>query len=298
MDERLTNLDWTQVQAFLAVAETGSLSAGARKLGVSQPTLGRHVRALEESLKIELFRRQPKGLTLTDLGEALLPAANAMREAAHQITLAAAGQDAQLEGTVRITASVMIANTIMPPVIADLRRLEPGIQIELVSSDSTENLIFQEADIALRMFEPRQQELVARKLGQVEMGIFAARAYLDRVGWPSNLAEALQLDLVGYDTHDRILTGMQERGIPAKRSDFPVRCDDLLANWALVRAGCGVGFGLARNAVGDPALVRLLPEVALDALPAWLVTHPRMRHVPRMRRVWDHLSEALPPLLS
>lgn len=291
-------MDWAQVQAFLAVAETGSLSAGARRLGVSQPTLGRHVRALEESLKIELFRRQPKGLTLTDLGEALLPAACAMRDAAHQITLAAAGTVTALEGTVRLSASVHVAHSLLPNLIADLRAQEPGIQIELVASDTTDNLLFQEADIALRMFQPEQQELIARKVGDVEMGIYAARSYLDRVGMPADLPALLTLDKVGYDTDERILSGMQERGIPISRNDFGVRCDLNSVYWELVRAGCGIGFGPITAARGDDTVVRLLSEIPVDALPIWLVSHARMRHVPRIRRVWDHLSATLPPLLS
>ena len=132
MDRRIESFDWALVQAFLAVAEAGSLSGAARVLGTSQPTLGRQIKAIETQLGAELFRRQPRGFALTKTGAALVAPAQAMRDAVRQIALTAAGQQEQLEGTVRITASVATLVIYLPPVIAHIRNLEPDIAIELV----------------------------------------------------------------------------------------------------------------------------------------------------------------------
>lgn len=293
----MQQMDWAQVQAFLAVAETGSLSAAARKLDVSQPTLGRHVRALEEDLQVELFRRRPKGLSLTELGARMLPAAQRMRDAASEITLTAAGTSTELDGTVRITASESVAFTMLPEVVAGLRVEEPGIQLEVVASDAANNLMYREADIALRMYRPEQPDLVTKHLGNVAIGFFAAKSYLDRTGRPSSVEEAFTHDLVGHDTDERILKGARERGLPITRESFAIRCDNISVYWQLICGGCGLGFGLVAAAERDPRLERILPEVPIETLPMWLTAHGSLRYVPRIRRVWDHLAQALPPIL-
>ncbi len=167
MDKALGQVDWALVQAFLAVAEAGSLSRAARGLGRSQPTLGRQVKALEDQLGLRLFRRHPKGLSLSPGGAALLAPARAMGAAMGEIALYAAGQEAGMAGTVRITASEMVSHHLLPPILAGLRQDAPEVQVELVPSDTTENLLYREADIALRMYEPRQLDVVARRLGEV-----------------------------------------------------------------------------------------------------------------------------------
>ena len=298
MNVPLHALDWTFVQSFLAVAEQGSLSAAARHLGASQPTLGRHIKALETALEAELFRRTPRGLELTDTGRALIGPAGRMREAAGEISLTAAGQAERLEGTVRITASVFTAHHVMPQIIAQMRAAEPRISIDLVATDDAENLLFREADIAIRLFRPEQLDIITRHLGDIPLGVFAATSYLDRVGAPANLQEALQLDFVGYDRNERIIQGMRERGMEITRDFFQTRCDHQTVNWELVRAGCGIGFGQVSAAEDDPLLVRLMPELPIDPLPVWLAAHESMRQSPRIRWVWDQLVNGLTPTLA
>ncbi len=122
MDTALEKLDWSLIRAFLAVAEHGSLSAAARSLGASQPTLGRQIRQLEDDLQQVLFHRQPRGLSLSDNGQALLDPAQQMRAAMHQIALTAAGRQTRIEGPVRITASETMSMYVLPPILAELRR--------------------------------------------------------------------------------------------------------------------------------------------------------------------------------
>ena len=187
----MNQLDWSLLQSFVRVARAGSLSAAARENGVSQPTLGRHIRALEAALDQPLFTRTATGQVLTAMGARLLEHASAMEGAAARIALAAAGSSARLEGTVRITASRVVAHYHLPPVLAGLRAAEPGIQIDLVASDAAENLLFREADIALRMFRPESGDLLAQKITEIPLGLYAARSYLDRVGHPAT-PEALR----------------------------------------------------------------------------------------------------------
>ncbi len=298
MDKILESLDWSLIRSFLAVAEHGSLSGAARALNASQPTLGRQIRQLETDLQQVLFHRRPRGLHLTGNGRALLAPATQMRDAMHQISLTVAGQQTQIEGSVRITASDMVSVSILPDILARLRWEHPGIQIELVATDSTENLLFREADIALRMYQPEQLELVARKLGEMPLGLFGSRDYLDRAGRPQTVDALFEHPLIGYDRNEEILRGMQERGWPATRDWFALRCDSHPVNWQLVHAGCGLGFGQVHVAEGDPAVERIDLPLDLPSLPLWLVTHQALRHTPRIATVWTALEEGLRPQLS
>lgn len=290
--------DWSLVPAFLAVAETGTLSGAARRLGSSQPTLGRQIRALEDQFGTALFIRHPRGLTLSEAGQALLPAARHMQEAAQRMALQAAGQDHALQGVVRITASHVVSHYVLPPILARLRREEPGITIELAPSDSAENLLFREADIALRMFRSTQLDIVTRHLGTLPVAVFASRDYLDRRGRPRTPDDLMRHDLIGYDRSDLILRGMRAAGFPATRDWFALRCDDQAACVELARAGCGIGFVQRHIAERDPALEILELGIDLPGLPVWLAAPQTTRRTPRIARVWDLLAEGLAPLLS
>lgn len=298
MDKRTHSLDWSRLQAFAAVAETGSLSAAGRRLGMSQPTLGRHIKALEQELGVILFTRKPRGLALTEAGHDLVPAARTMQEAAGRLELSAAGRAEDMAGTVRLTASNFVSLHILPALAARIRQAEPEIQLELVPSDFSQNLLFREADIAIRMYRPAQLDIVTRFLGEAELGLFGARDYLDRRGCPETLEDLREHDLVGYDTDETILREMRRLGYPAERSWFALRSDDHNLLWELVKAGCGLGFAQIRVAELDPNVERLLPDLPLPALPVWLAAPEAMRRTPRIRRVWDLLADGLQPYLS
>lgn len=294
----ISSLDWTLIRAFLAVAEEGSLSGAARALGSSQPTVGRQVREVEDALGVELFQRHARGLTPTDIGHAILPSAQAMRDAAGQINMIAAGRDRAPTGTVRITASVIVAHFVLPPILARLRETEPGIQIDLISTDSTDNLLFREADIAVRMYRPDQLDMVTRHITDLPLGLYAAKTYLDRVGRPETPEDLLHMDWVGYDRSDLMIRGMREVGWKVDRDFFSTRTDDQAGNWRLIEAGCGVG--IVQVATGRTSLdvERLFPDMDLPALPVWLTAHEAMRKVPRIARVWEALADGLPRAVS
>lgn len=298
MEKQIGTLDWSLIRAFLAVAEEGSLSGAARVLGQSQPTLGRQIREMESALGVDLFHRHAKGLSLSDIGEAMRGPAETMREAAGAIALVAAGEDSAPEGDVRLTASKIVSHFVLPPILARLRAQEPGIKIDLVASDSTDNLLFREADIALRMYRPEQLDMVTRHVCDLPLGIYAAHSYLDRVGRPKRLEDLMDMEWVGYDRSTLMIDGMRDMGWEVGRDFFATRTDDQAGNWQLIRAGCGIGIAQVASARGDAGVERLFPDAPLPSLPVWLTTHERLRHTPRVARVWEALAEGLKAAVS
>lgn len=286
--------DWSLIRAFVAVADTGSYSAAARKLGSSQPTIGRQIEALEAQLGTRLLEREARGQRVSEAGARLLVHAEEMRQAAARLSLSAAGQGEDLSGTVRITASIVVSHYFLPPIIADLRRNAPEISIELAPSDATENLLFREADIAVRMYRPTQLDVVTKHVGSVEVGIFATKDYLARHGVPETLEDFARHDFVGYDRSTLILDGMRAMGIPAEREMFKVRCDNQTIYVQLLEAGCGLGVIPISAARRNPEMQQILHEMRIPALPIWLTAHEDLRRVPRIRRVFDALADGLP----
>jgi len=298
MDGSLEEIDWSLIRAFLAVAETGSLSGAARKLSQSQPTLGRQIKQLEERLNLRLFERKPRGFSLTPSGESLLEPARDMHAAFYQLKLRAAGTDETMHGTVRITASEVMARHALPPLIAQMSEAEPDIQIELVPSDTSENLLFRESDIAVRMYRSKQLDVITKQVGEAALGVFAAKSYLDKHGRPQTAADLLEHSVVGYDRDDRIINGMRAMGWQVSRDFFSVRCDDQNTYWELVRAGCGIGFTQQLVARADPNIEQLVPHMTLDPLPIWLAAPEAMRSTPRIRWVWDMLEDGIAKMFA
>ncbi len=289
----IQRLDWTHIQAFLAVAETGSLSAAARGLGLSQPTLGRHIRAAEDALEVELFHRQPRGLVLTSTGESLLEPAREMQRAAAKLSLVAEGRGVGLKGVVRITASETVSHFLLPKILADIRAAEPEIDLEVFPSDSSKNLLFREADIAVRMYRTEQLDIIARHIGNMRVGMFASKTYVAERGTPQSMAQIVGHDFIGYNGNDAIINGMREMGLKVDRHFFKVRCDQQVVHWELARAGCGIGFSQEGIGRRDPDMVQVLPELSLPSLPVWLTAPEALRTNPRIRRVYDLLADAL-----
>jgi DNA-binding transcriptional LysR family regulator len=292
------DFNWTLIRSFLAALDRGSLMGAARALSTSQPTVGRHIGELETQLGVVLFERTGRGLLPTPHAQRLADAARAMSAAADQLARQATGAQALARGSVRISASQPVTCMLLPPLLRQMRELHPDIQIELVSSNAVSNLLQREADIALRMVRPDQSSLVAKRVGQVAIGTFAHRDYLRRRGTPRAPADLLTHDVIGNDRNTDILSGFARMGMPMQRDDFAVRTDDLNAYQAAVSAGLGVGFLARYVARQNPDLVPLLPMLDIPALPMWLAVHREIRSNPRIRRVWDFLSQTLPPALA
>ena len=285
--------DWSLVRSFLAALEAGSLLGAARRLNVSQPTLGRHIAELESQLGLVLFERTGRGLIATAAALKLADAARAMEAGALQLARQTSGAQNRLSGTVRITASQPVACYVMPPILAAMRRELPDIQVELESSNTVSNLLRREADIALRMVRPDQATLVAKKIGLVPVGVFASTDYLARRGTPLKATDLLAHELVGYDKGEDILRGFRGFGYPVTRELFALRSDDLIVQWQAVRAGLGVGFLANFMVRADPDIQCVLPTLPLPELPMWLTVHREIRTSPRIRAVFDFLAERI-----
>ncbi len=289
-------MDWNLVRSFLAVAENGTLAAAAAHLGISQPTLGRHIDALERDIGVVLFARGRRGMTLTEPGLSLVDEARAMQAEADRFSLKAAGNVQALSGTVRITASEIVSTYILPPVLARLANAEPEIQIELVPSNMVENLLSRDADIAVRMFRPVQNDVIARKTNELGMGTYAHEDYLRRFGTPQTTQEFMRHRLVGMDRSNLIIDGMRNLGITALRDQFAIRTDDQVAYWELVKAGAGIGFAAHFLAAGQPGIRRILHDVEIPALPIWLASHQELKTSLRIRRAMDFLYQNIKAL--
>ncbi|TPK99952.1 MULTISPECIES: LysR family transcriptional regulator [unclassified Mesorhizobium] len=289
----MKEFDWNLIRSFVAVAETGSLSAAARRLAASQPTLGRHIAELEQALGVILFRRGRRGYELTEAGSTLYERGRAVSEQANAFSLLALGSVEAIEGTVRIAASEVVAAFVLPGMMARLGEEEPGIEVEIVASNQVENLLRRDADIAIRMVRPAQNELVARKVTDIALCLCAASTYLDRRGRPETPADLAEHALVGFDRSDEIIRGFTAFGIPVGRSHFRFRTDNQIVLWEAVRTGNGIGIGQEPLADRDPDLEKLLPDVPLPNLPVWLAMHRDVRTSMRIRRVADFLHEEL-----
>src|SRR5208337_2611471 len=236
---------WDELRTFFEVVRDGSLSGAARRLGLTQPTVGRHIDALEEALGLTLFMRSPRGLTATPAALALAPHGEAMAAAAAALARSASSEAALDRGVVRVTASEIVGCEVLPPIFAGFHARHPGVVVELAVTNRNEDLARGDADIAVRMVRPTQSGLVARRIGSSRIGLYAHRDYLARFGEPRSLGDLADHCVIGFD----------------------------LAQLAALRAGVGIGGCQENLARRTPELVAVLPNSIRYALDVWLVMH-------------------------
>jgi DNA-binding transcriptional LysR family regulator len=281
---------WDLYRTFAAVLREGSMSGAARVLGLTQPSVARHVEALERAVGGALFVRSQRGLSPTDRALVLRPYADDMVATSAALFRTASADPGEIAGTVRVTASEVVAVEHLPPILTALRQRHPKLAIELVSSDAVDDLLQRRADIAIRMVEPTQQALVARKVGKVTLGLHAHRAYLERRGMPSSITDLQTHDVIGMDadsaTSRAVLLAIPGLG----RDSFALRADSTLAQTAAIRAGLGIGVCQVGIAGRDPLLCRVLAENFAIDLPMWIVMHEDLRTSIRCRVVFDALA--------
>jgi DNA-binding transcriptional LysR family regulator len=291
--------DWHLYRAFLGVLREGSLSAAARTLGLTQPTVGRQIAMLESLLGAPLFARSQTGLVPTPLALNLVPHAEAMALSADALVRAASGRANEASGVVRITASEFVGSLVLPSMLANLREKHPGIAIELSLSNRNEDLLRNQADIAVRMARPTQSALVARKIGRVSVGLFAHRNYLRRHGEPAAL-DGLTAShaLIGFDRDENAIGALRQTGLLIGREIFALRTDSDAAQFHALKAGFGIGGCQIALATLEPGLVRVLPDAFGFDMTMWLVMHEDLRATLRMRIVFDFLAAALGEYLA
>jgi len=289
----LTEPDWALWRSFGAVVADGSLSAAARRIGYSQPTLGRHIETLEQQLGVTLFDRTLQGLKPTETALRLYQSVQAAEAKLAEAVLMAEGSTGALEGTVRITASTVVSHYILPALLRPIRAEFPAIALEIVPSDSIENLLLRESDIAIRMVRPTQLELIAKKLGDLPVVATAHASYLGAHGTPATPDELPRHTLIGMDRSDLIIAAAKQLGFPLKRSDFALRTDSQTGGWELLKSGLGIGFAQLGLVNDTPGMRALLPMLSIPSLEVWLTTHRELFLSPRIRAIYDRLAAGL-----
>lgn len=292
MEWKGINFDWNHAKNFLVTAEEGSFSSAAQALGVSQPTLSRQVSALEDDLGVALFERSSKGLSLTVNGLELVEYVREMARLASQFSLSATGRSEEVEGTVVISASDVIAMHVMPDIIKGLSEHEPTIDIELISTDKNSDLHGREADIAIRAARPAQPELIARKLRNARGRLYASTDYINKLGRPLSVHKLREANYVGFAT-DSPYMPLLEQQLGARPERSPIVVDSSLVQWEYVRQGMGIGFMLEDVAEQDPLVELVLPENPPLVYEIWLVVHRELRSSKRLQIVFDYLANKL-----
>jgi len=285
--------DWNQARAFLATVEEGSLSAAARALGQTQPTLSRQVAQLEQELDVILFQRVGRSVIPTEAALELLDQFRAMRDAAAGISLAASGRSQTIKGRVSITATNFMATYVLPPVMKQLRDIAPQIEVEIIASNEVQNLLRREADIAIRHARPEQPELIAKLVNETSANLFATAEFLAQSGNPKKLSDLKHLDFIGFEHPDRLLPILHERGVPVTRRNFKLVSASGSVILALVREGLGIGLMSKEMAEKEPGLIHVIPSFEPIPIPVWLTTHHELHSNRRIRLVFDLLSTAL-----
>jgi len=285
--------DWSLWRSFAAVVKEGSLSAAARSLALSQPTLGRHIEALEKEVGVSLFERTLQGLRPTETALRLFEPVRLAQKALAEAAMMAEGAGADPRGTVRITASTVVSNYVLPQLLVPIRQEFPAIAIEIVPSDTAENLLLREADIAIRMFRPTQLELVTKRLGTLPVICCAHESYIQRRGAPAEIVDLKSHDLIGFDRSDLIIQAARILGFDLMRDDFVMRTDNQTLCWELMKAGLGIGFAQARLVRETPGMRAILPQIAIPPMEVWLTTHRELFTSRRIRAIYDRLAEGL-----
>ena len=285
--------NWDLFPSFLAVAQLGSLSAAARRLGTTQPTVGRHIETLEKNLGITLFTRSPAGLFPNSAALELIPFAESMAASADSLIRRASSETSKEQGIVRITASDIVGGEMLPAIWADFHRIYPDIVLELSLTNTYEDMLRKDADIAIRILRPTQGALIASHVGPVDIGLYAHRDYIAAMGLPENLDQLEGKTLIGFDRNLISIRVAERSGIKISREQFKFRCDNELAQLSALRAGIGIGCCHKPIADKDPNLVPILPGQIEMQMDMWLVMHEDMRSCRRVALLFDHLKEAL-----
>lgn len=289
----MDNLDWNQLKAFLHTAQTGSLSAAARKLGLTQPTLSRQVAAIEQQMGVTLFERVGKAMVLTSTGLDLLEHARAMGTAAEALGLAASGRSQAVGGVVSVSATDAIATYVLPPIMQRLRAQEPGIAVEVISSNALSDLLRREADIAIRHVQPEQPDLIARLVREAQACFYASDAWVQTHGHPRTPEDATRAVFVGSDRNGQYLAYLRQYGLNLSEDNFSCYSDHTALHWELVRQGMGIGAMMDEIARETPGMVRVLDDVPPLRFPIWLVSHRELRTSRPIRVVFEALAEGL-----
>ncbi|MCB1472512.1 MAG: LysR family transcriptional regulator [Rhodobiaceae bacterium] len=281
-------MKWDNLRVFLAVARAGQILGAARKLGLDQATASRRIGALEADLGATLFERHTSGVILTPAGERLLPIAERMESDAMQAQSAVGQGDVSLAGTVRIGAPDGFGNFFLAPLLTEMAEAHRELRIQLVPLPRSFSLSKREADIAITLERPTEGRLFARKLTDYTLGLYASRAYLDRVGPVETMDDLRKCLFVTY-VQDLIWSPALDYGQPfLDRCRQVLECASIVGQMQALARG-GVGIVHDYTAANVPGLVPVLPEVSLT-LSYWIVSHADVRGLRRVTELIDFIT--------
>ncbi|MFC5420315.1 LysR family transcriptional regulator [Bosea eneae] len=285
----MERFDWDDLRFFLAVARSGRLTAAARRLGADHATVSRRITSLEESLKAKLFERRPQGYALTGHGEQLLAKAESMETEALAIQSEIGGADMALSGTVRIGAPDGFGASFIAPRLAGFAKAYPGLELQLIAMPRLLSLSKREADVAITLAPPKEGKVVARKLCDYRLGLYASQDYLDAMPKITAAEDLFAHRVVGY-IDDLIFTPeLDYLDEVAKGLRAQIQSSSVLAQMNAVAAGAGIGVIHHFMAVDEPRLVPVLPESVSITRSFWLLVHADLKDVARVRAVVDFI---------
>ena len=295
----LHTTSWDWIKSFVAVAEQGSVLAAAQHLQTNPATVSRQIAALERSLGLELFVRSRQGMQTTLPAMQFLEPARAMHSAMHRLSLGAAAKDVRIQGVVRISVSVSLAHFVLPELLDVFRSQHEGIHFEITATDSVSNLYKREADIAIRLMQPKQQDLIAKRVGYLSTGLYASQRYISRHGIPKmEPGSLMQHDFIYVAPQNPLRECFSKAGFPQLAERIVCTTTDHANAWHMLRAGMGIGSAMSIIAERDSQIVPVLPEAPLPKFPVWLVAHRELKTQARLRLVADYLTQALKSLVS
>lgn len=297
MNWQSMSFDWNQVRAFLATAEEGSFSSAARALKTTQPTIGRQIDGLEQALDVKLFQRSVRGPVLTEVGRDLLDHVRLMGETATLISTIAEAQSQEVTGEVTLSATDLASAAILPGLLHGLREVAPGIHLRIASSNEITNLLQRDADIAIRHVRPKEDDLIARHVGDFGANLYAATEYLDRSGRPKTLRDLADHTFIGSPENEQLISTLRDKGVPVRAENFAISSENGVVLWELLKAGYGMTF--MPELLGEKArsVEKVIPDLPSLEFPIWLVTHRELKTSRRIRVVFDLLVRELTAMI-
>lgn len=276
--------DWENLRFFVAVAQSGSLSAAARRLKVDHATVSRRLNALEAELNMRLVDRLPRACQLTATGRQILEFAAKMEDNAFAIERLALAEQAPMQGTVTISAPPVLANNLFANHLHAFAQSHPGIRLAIASQARSVSLGRREADIAVRLFRPEEPQSVTRKLGEMAFGLYASRGYVQA-------SESDNWAFIGYEAQYAEMPHQKWLQSIAQGRRIVCEVSDITTQQATARTGIGVAGLPVFMGDRDPALQRLLFDGEPFHREIWLVVHPDLRHSPMIRAVIDFIVD-------
>ena len=293
MDKFANRFNWNTARTFLAVCEHGSLSAAARVLRETQPTLGRQLTKLEEDLGTVLFERLGRSLVLTEAGRITRTHFHAMAQAAGDVHLTASSVAQSVEGTVIVTATNFLAAHILPHAVREVRILAPKLQVHIHASNDVQDLKQREADIAVRYARPTQNDIIGKRMGETRAHLFGSQKYLSEFGPIERLEDLRGVSFIGAPDFETYAPRLKEMGFPIGKENLSLASNSGEVICELVNQGFGVSLLLPEMAKLYEKTVPILPDQTSIPIPIWLICHRELKTSKKIRLVFDAIERTL-----